>query len=303
VPQWDPEIEVDATLARRLLAEQFPGLASLPIRLLGAGWDNTVYAVGGEWVFRFPRREIVLAGFENEIRLLAALAPLLPAAIPVPEHAGVPSDAFPWPFFGARMLPGVELCEAPGFPRGRLATELGRLLRTLHGPEVLDALGPSLPENWTRRADMQLRVPVIAEKLDALAELWPAPAHVRALLEEAQALPPPGARAVCHGDLHFRHVLVDGGRVSGVIDWIDLCRGDPALDLAIVWSVLPPDARAAFFAEYGDADEPTLLRARAVALFLGLALLEYGRHEGLAAIEREARASLDRTAGEPVTTG
>jgi aminoglycoside phosphotransferase (APT) family kinase protein len=294
VPQWDPEVTVDSTLARQLLAEQFRDLADLPIRLLGSGWDNTVYAVGDEWVFRFPRREMVIPGIEVEIGFLPELASLLPAPIPVPEHVGVPSDAFPWPFFGARLLPGIELCDAPATPRDGLAAELGRFLRTLHGNAVMDILGARLPENWTRRADMQLRVPITIEKLAAIDELWHAPKHVRALLDEAQELPPPEPRAVCHGDLHFRHVLVDGGQVSGVIDWIDLCRGDPALDLQLVWSVLPPESRGAFFAEYGDVDDETQLRSRALAVFLSALLLEYSHHEGLASVEREALSSLER---------
>jgi aminoglycoside phosphotransferase (APT) family kinase protein len=81
-----------------------------------------------------------------------------------------------------------------------------------------------------------------------------------------------------------------------LIDWIDLCRGDPALDLQLVWSVLPPAGRGAFFAEYGDVDDATLLRARLLALFLSAALFEYAHHEGLPSIEREALASLDRAA-------
>jgi aminoglycoside phosphotransferase (APT) family kinase protein len=287
---------VDAALVERLLAEQFPALASLPIRLLSSGWDNTVYTVGGEWVFRFPRREIVLPGLRNEIEFLPELAPLLPAAIPVPEHVGEPSDAFEWPFFGARMLPGIELCDVPGTARHGLASELARFLKTLHGGEVMRAIGGRLPENWTRRADMELRVPMIVDKLDALESLWHAPPHVRAFLEASRALPPPEPTAVCHGDLHFRHVLLQDGRVTGVIDWIDLCRGDPALDLQLVWSVLPPAERDSFFAEYGEVDDATLLRARVVAVFLSTALLEFAHHEGLRSIEREALASLERVA-------
>ena len=90
---------------------------------------------------------------------------------------------------------------------------------------------------------------------------------------------------------------IEGDRVSGLIDWIDLCRGDPALDLQLVWSVLPPEDRDAFFAAYGDVDDDTLLRARAVALHLSSMLVEYAHHEGLASIEREAMAGLDRAAG------
>jgi aminoglycoside phosphotransferase (APT) family kinase protein len=294
VPQWDPEITVDSALAGRLLAQQFPALARLPIRLLGSGWDNTVYAVGDEWVFRFPRREVVVPGLEVEIGFLPKLAPLLPIAIPVPEHVGIASDAFPWPFFGARMLPGVELCAARDTSRQQLASELGSFLRRLHSREVMDAVGERLPENWTRRADMELRVPVAVEKLAAVEGLWQAPRHVYDLLNEALGLPPPEPRAVCHGDLHFRHVLVEDGRVSGVIDWIDLCRGEPALDLQLMWSALPPEARGAFFAVYGDVDDATLLRGRVLAVFLNAALLEYAHHEGLASVEREAVASLER---------
>ena len=294
VPVWDAERTVDEPLARRLLEEQFPELAELPIVLLGSGWDNTVYTVGGEWVFRFPRREVVLPGLRVEIEFLPRLAPLLPVRIPVPELIGSPSDAFPWPFFGARMLPGVELGEAPGPERDRLAVELARFLRTLHGEGVLEELGARLPENWTRRADMQVRIPYVLEKLAELDALWHAPGHVRALIENAASLPPPVPRAVCHGDLHFRHVLVDGGRMSGVIDWIDLCRGEPALDLQVVWSALPPDARTAFFAEYGAVDEETLIRARVIAFHLGIALLEFGHVEGIPSLEREALASLER---------
>jgi len=193
------------------------------------------------------------------------------------------------------MLPGVELCDAPDTSRPELAVELARFLRTLHAADVFDAVGSELPENWTRRADMERRVPYVLEKLTELERLWQPPEHVRAVVESARSLPPPEPKAVCHGDLHFRHVLIEDGRMSGVIDWIDLCRGEPALDLQLVWMALPPEARPAFFAEYGGVDEDTLLRARVVSFHLGLALLEFGHVEGLPSLEREALASLERS--------
>jgi len=76
--------------------------------------------------------------------------------------------------------------------------------------------------------------------------------------------------------------------------WIDLCRGDPALDLQLVWSMLPPPARDTFFVEYGGVDAGTMLRPRVIAIFLGCALLDYGVQERVPAIEAEARVALDR---------
>jgi aminoglycoside phosphotransferase (APT) family kinase protein len=101
--------------------------------------------------------------------------------------------------------------------------------------------------------------------------------------------------AVCHGDLHVRQVLVEQGRLTGVVDWVDVCRSDPGIDLAIAFSFLPPEGRPAFFAAYGAPDGASLIRARVLALNLSAILAAYGRAEGIEPVEREAVASLDRS--------
>ena len=97
-----------------------------------------------------------------------------------------------------------------------------------------------------------------------------------------------------HGDLHFRHLLVNDGRASGVIDWGDVCRSDPAIDLPLLWSFVPPDGRDAFLAAYGPVNDAQLLRARVLAVQLCAALAQYARVEGNAGVEREAVAGLER---------
>ena len=98
-----------------------------------------------------------------------------------------------------------------------------------------------------------------------------------------------------HGDLHIRHVLVERGAITGVIDWGDICLADPAIDLMLVWMLLPPAARERFFATYGRVDDERLLRARVLALFLGVTLAAYARDVGNARLERECVAALERT--------
>jgi aminoglycoside phosphotransferase (APT) family kinase protein len=107
-------------------------------------------------------------------------------------------------------------------------------------------------------------------------------------------LPPPEPRAVCHGDLHFRQLLVDDGNLTGIIDWVDVCRSDPGVDLQLVWSFLPPAAREEFLDEYGPVSEESLLRARVLALFLNSVLVRYGNAEGMPRVEAEALAGLRR---------
>lgn len=132
--EWSPEQVVDEPLARRLIGSQFPQLAGAAIEPLGEGWDSTVWLVDGRWSFRFPRREVVVPGLEREIAVLPLLAPLLPAPIPVPELVGRPADGYPFPFAGARYLPGGEPFQArPGdAERIALAAPIARFLRALH---------------------------------------------------------------------------------------------------------------------------------------------------------------------------
>jgi aminoglycoside phosphotransferase (APT) family kinase protein len=100
-----------------------------------------------------------------------------------------------------------------------------------------------------------------------------------------------------HGDLHVRHVLVDGaGAIGGVIDWGDVCAGDPSVDMSLYWSLLPPEGRPVFIAEYGPLSEEQLVRARVLSLFLCGILALYADSEGMTALRRAALDGLDRTA-------
>jgi aminoglycoside phosphotransferase (APT) family kinase protein len=290
--EWAPEVTVDEAFARRLIAAQFPDVALDSLRLIGDGWDNTVWLVDERWAFRFPRRQLAIPGVEREIRALAALAPRLPLPVPAPVFVGEPADGFPWPFFGARFLPGNEPLGLSEEQRAGLARPLGEFLRALHRSDV-----PDLPPDPFGRGDMAIRVPQARERLAALAAegLWHAPSSVAAVLDAAAALPTADATVVCHGDLHLRHLLVDDtGAAACVIDWGDLCRGDPSIDMPLVWALLPN--RDEFLAAYGPVTDDQLLRARVLALFLCAVLALYANHEGMPALEREALAGLDRAA-------
>ena len=298
MPDWTAELVVDEALARRLLA-QFPELAIESVRPFAQGWDYTILVVNERWAFRFPRREIVVAGTRREIAVLPELAPLLPVPVPVPVFVGEPSVEFPWPFLGSELLPGRELgdAELDDPDRVEVGHWLARFLRRLHDAEV----DYELPADANKRADMSVRVPKTREQLDDLesAGLWRRSVDVDRMLDAAERLSPPEAFAVVHGDLHFRQVLVgEDASATGVLDWVDVCRSDPAIDLSMLWSYLPPEGREVFLAEYGNVTDEQLLRARVLALSLSAALALYGHKEGFPTIEREALFGLDRTSAE-----
>jgi aminoglycoside phosphotransferase (APT) family kinase protein len=202
--------------------------------------------------------------------VLPRLAPHLPLPIPSPVFLGQGSPDYPWPFFGARLVPGHESAtfQLSDEERIALAPQLARFLRALHTPELCEALHPILPPNTLRRTDMATRLPRTRQKLDELRHLGPETFEeaLAEVFETAQRLPPPTATALLHGDLHLRHLLLEERQqLSGIIDWGDLHLGDPAVDLQLYWSFLPHAGQEAFLAEYGPVSQDHLLRARVVA--------------------------------------
>lgn len=293
--QWQADVRVDEELARRLIAAQFPPLPERSLEFLGEGWDYAAFLVDESLVFRFPRREVGLPGTRREIAKLPVLAPLLPVAVPRPLHVGRPSEDFRWPFYGAPYIRGAEPDGSlSDEARTALARPLAVALRALHAPDTRALAGDGLPVDPMGRADMAVRAPRTRKTLEAIAELWQPPAEVEELLELALELPRPEPSAVCHGDLHFRQLLVEGSTLTGIVDWVDLCLGDPGMDLSLVFGFLPPAARHEFFAEYGQVEPAAVVRARVLALNLMSILARYGHDEGMPGVEGEALAALGR---------
>ncbi|QRK10847.1 phosphotransferase [Archangium violaceum] len=297
-PVWEADITLTREDAARLVERQFPQLAPARLKPLGTGWDNAAYTVNGRWVFRFPRRKVAVGLLENESRLLPQLAAHLPLRIPEPVWLGRPEEDYPYPFAGYALLPGVTACAVTWTPEERLrnAATLGRFLAALHGIPVDDETLARGPGDELDRANLRKRAPMILERLAKLeadgAEVEGA--AVRAWMSRLVDTPPWKRRACwVHGDLYARHLLVDEHhRVTGVLDWGDMHLGDPAIDLTIAFTFLPPEARGAFREAYGDIDEATWDRARFRAFHYGVALVLYGRSEGDEAITRVGHDAL-----------
>ncbi len=120
----------------------------------------------------------------------------------------------------------------------------------------------------TRAAIGELRgIPEEDVDCDALAALW----------EEALRTPEwDGPPVWLHADLMPGNLLVDGGRLTAVIDFGCMGVGDPACDLFPAWNLLPADARKVFREALG-VDDATWIRGRARTLSQALIALPYHR--------------------------
>ncbi|MGZ4030953.1 MAG: phosphotransferase, partial [Tumebacillaceae bacterium] len=269
-PGWIPEHVVTLQLARCLIEEQFPQLAPVRAHALGEGFDNTVYLVNEEYVFRFPRKTISVELLMNEREILTALVPLLPLPIPEPVFLGKESSDFPWPFLGYRVVQGNTPTRINTENSEQVATALAEFLRTLHRFPVQKAEELGVPFDKYNRTNLPERKKTLLSKLEEVASygLFDDVQAIYQFVESMQTCERQVAPTLVHGDLHIRNLLVDeDDLVSGIIDWGDVHIGDPAIDLSIAYSFVTPEGRRHFYEVYGEVDEQTKEVARFKAIY------------------------------------
>ncbi len=269
------EVQIDEHLVRRLLLQQHPDLASLSLRELDVGWDNAMFRLGEDLCVRLPRRTAAATLIEHEQRWLPQLAPSLPLRIPAPLAIGQPTPEYPWRWSIVPWLAGTTAESAvPGHSE---AASLASFLRALHRPAPADA-----PRNAVRGVALCERAEAFEQRMsqlqrDCLLEDVSSSTEVRRLWESALRAPIDYDPTWIHGDLHPRNVLVDRGRISGIIDWGDIAVGDCATDLAAVWMLFEnAETRQAMKQMYAIASPATWSRARGWAVLFGVTLLLNG---------------------------
>jgi len=260
------EVEIGELLVRSLLDEQHRDLAGLALRPLASGWDNVLYRLGDELVVRLPRRAMGALLMEHELAWLPGLAGGLPLPISAPVRIGRPGGEYPWPWAVVPWFPGDTAEATPPADLDATAVGLARFLVAFHRPAPEDA-----PLSSFRGIPLAERAPFVRHDLDELGAAVDQPAILRRWAELVEAPAWAGPPLWLHGDVHPLNLIVQAGVLSAVVDFGDLCQGDPASDLAVAWMLFPPGPRAGFRSALG-LDDSTWARARGWALALGVAL-------------------------------
>ena len=258
-------IAIDAERVHRLIADQFPQWADLPVTPVAqTGWDNWTFHLGAEMSVRLPSAAEYALAVEKEHRWLPALAPRLPRPIPTPLAKGEPGAGYPFPWSVYCWLDGEPArCERIGDPT-RFAADLAEFVAALWAIDTTDGPQPG-KHNWYRGGGLRTYDPLAQT---ALAEL---DGHIDVDLARdiwATALDAPwdGVDRWFHGDLANGNLLLADGNLAAVIDFGTCGVGDPACDLAIAWTLLTADGRQAFRRRL-SVDEAMWARGRGWALW------------------------------------
>jgi hygromycin-B 7''-O-kinase len=123
-----------------------------------------------------------------------------------------------WPYLVTTRMSGVSWRNAELSVEQKLsvAADLGGQMRRVH---ALRAASVATHADWS------------AVNVTAAAEHSSLPPHLIAQIDEYLARLAPFDRVFCHGDLVANHVLVENGRLAGIIDWGDAMVTDRHYEL------------------------------------------------------------------------
>jgi aminoglycoside phosphotransferase (APT) family kinase protein len=127
----DDEIDIDESLVRRLVADQFPQWSNLPIsRVSSTSTVNAIFRLGDDMSVRLARTPR-FHDIDKEVCWLRALAGNLPLAIPEPLAVGERDKTYPWKWAVFRWIEGEPWREDGVHDLSAEATRLAEFLLAL----------------------------------------------------------------------------------------------------------------------------------------------------------------------------
>jgi aminoglycoside phosphotransferase (APT) family kinase protein len=265
---WSHSIDIEEGLVEQLVVTQFPHLADLPISAVqSTGTVNAIYRLGDHLCARLPRVSWWAMDLEKEMHWLPKLAPHLSLRIPEPVAQGQPTSEYPFPWAIYRWIDGDPYSDDLVHDERQAAADLAQFVVELRRIDPLGA--PRTGRKPLRELDAATRVAIEASRgvinSDAASVAW------------ASALHAPvwdGTSVWIHTDLLRPNLLVDRGRLCGVIDFGGVGVGDGAADVIAAWSVFGQSGRAAFRSAL-DVDNGTWNRARGYTLHQAVLIIPY----------------------------
>jgi aminoglycoside phosphotransferase (APT) family kinase protein len=237
------QLRVTVDVVRRLVSDQFPEWALLPITPIHMeGTVNAIFRIGGGLAARFPRQpgefEATRQWLRSEADAALELLDHTSFAVPEPVAIGEPGAGYPLPWSVQTWLHGTTASQQDPSNSSDFAHDLANFIEQVR---AIDVRGRSFAGNgrggdlWSHDEWME----VCFEQSEQLFDVsW-----LRRIWARLRELPRESPYVMTHGDLIPGNVLVDSGRLAGILDVGGLGPADPALDLVSAWHLLDTGPR------------------------------------------------------------
>jgi aminoglycoside phosphotransferase (APT) family kinase protein len=290
----DDQLTVAPSTVRTLIDDQFPAWKTLPIRPIASqGTVNAIFRIGDQLAARFPLRpdkvDAARRMLQEEAEAARELVGRTRFATPAPIAIGEPRAGYPLPWSVQEWIPGTVASEADPSASTRFAHDLAEFIT---GVRAIDTKGRTF-RGYGRGGDLKRHDAWMGTCLTRTEELLDLDVpKLRRIWAELRELPRDGEDVMTHGDLIPGNVLVDEGRLTGVLDVGGLGPADPALDLVGAWHLLDPEPRRALCEDLA-CDELEWQRGKAWAFEQAIGAAWYYRDSN-PAMSRMGRTTLER---------
>lgn len=194
-------------------------------KVIDTGWSNVVVEVNQYQIFRFPRK--LTPQFEVEKTFLTQFAANSPLKIPNPEPSSV--DFMTYRRIEGERFDPTKFWRLDEAYQEKIIRQLGEFLTALHSfkfehqdlSEFPYGGGDFWKDLW----------PLVASDLSETARM-----NAKRFFEDVfKQIGQEGfTQTIVHADLGTNNLLIDfeASQLTGIIDFSDLCWGDPATDFA-----------------------------------------------------------------------
>ena len=239
---------------------------------MARGFDNEIWWADGRAV-RIPRRAVAVPALINEQQWLNKVVSDLPLEAPAVMYRGAPSIHFPYPWSITHFCEGTPGIVIAPTTRGNSAKQLGAALRALHHEAPSDA--PTNPFRGVALAQRQENLLTRLAQVDSSTRSVVLHYFERGV----NAAEHSGPGVWLHGDVHPGNLIFREGELVGLIDFSDLCAGDPAVDVGGALFSLPAERHREFWSAYSDVDHDLHARAYGWAALFAILHLQIGLDE------------------------
>ena len=281
--KWNAKSIINPELAKQCIQDSPNNLLKVDsIEFFGQGWDNVAFLVNEKYIFRFPRNQEADQLLCDENLVLPKLCSMVPLQIPKLVYFGKPMPAYPFHFHGYEMLEGVPAYRVNLFDDELKSClkSLAQFLKKLHSIKSVQASAMGAQIQMYDKTKVQLVVESLQKRIEAILQkniFVFNGAFIDQVIAQAQTvIIDHGDDCLVHGDLDYRHMLLQGSKLTGIIDWGDVGINHPVIDFVVIHGMFPRSMHEIFFETYGSVSEDIWSYARFLALHRAITLMMYG---------------------------
>lgn len=207
---------------REMIEKEF-GLIVQNMIVLGQGLDSTAYLVNNEYIFKQSKHDEARNNLKREIRVLNYLKGKITLQIPDIEYYSREYSICGYKEIKGNKLSPDSYNSFSNDEKDALAQDIALFLREMHAIPLPDIDGLELHVIDDYRSDYETLRETVYDKIPDKSKRYIDDLYKRILNDKRISQ---YDKALCHNDLSCNHILIQGNKAVGIIDFGDVAVTD-----------------------------------------------------------------------------